>query len=250
MLDDPTLIGSCWSDVAVRLDGEGTIAAWARTEPAFAACHDAASLLDAWRDPRRTNGVLSALVRLAAVDGERDDDALLVLLHLLSGVVWRLVRQLSDLGPDVTTVVLAELSCQIRVYRWREWRGSVAKNLELQTRRGVLDDLLLRDRQHVDRRGLYVWPGLARDGEPLPGADAIDSIDVVDVLVWAAGRGLPVDDLQLLVDSEAARGQYGSCADERVAALRGITRRTLLRRRARTLATLRAMAPAYLADAA
>lgn len=50
-------------------------------------------------DPGRTAAVVHALVRPAAFDGGRDDAALLLLRHLLSGVVWKLAGQLHDLGP-------------------------------------------------------------------------------------------------------------------------------------------------------
>src|SRR5262249_43305349 len=151
--------------------------------------------------PRRTNLVLRSLVRLAAVDAARDDDALLVLLHLLSGLVWRLVRQLGDLSSDITAIVLAELTCQIRSYRWRTWLGSVVATLELQPRRAVLDDLLLRDRHHVDHRDVHPRDGMVwqRENESIC-EPADDDLDVVDLLLWAEGRGVPFEDLQLLMD--------------------------------------------------
>lgn len=250
MFDNPNPIGRSWRSLAVDLDGAGAVVRWSGLDPLLVGCTDARTLLAAWRDPQRTNEVLSALVRLAAVDGGRDDDALVVLLHLLGGRVRRLVWQLGDLSPDITAIVLSELTCQIRSYRWRDWRGSVAANLELQTRRAVLDDVLLRDRHHIDRREVHPRNGLVWEGESKAPAHVENDIDVVDLLRWAARRGVPVEDLQLLVDSESARGRFGARADERVAAARGIARRTLLRRRARTLEALRALAPAYLAESA
>jgi hypothetical protein len=259
MFDDPTLIGWSWTTLAGRLDAAGTVPRWASVEPDLSDLANIDDLITAWRDAVRCNHVLLALIRLAAADSARDDDALLVLLHLLSGVAWRLVGQLGDLSADITVVVLAELTCQIRTYRWRCWRGSVIATLERQTRRAVLDDLLLRDRHHVEHRDLrfhYLDPAGRRRRSPyrvertVPAVDAQEDLDLVDMVLWAAGRGVPVEDLELLLASERRRGTFGSRADERFATERGMTRRTLLRRRARALEALRGLAPSYLADVA
>ena len=259
MFDDPTLIGCSWTTLASRLDAARTVPRWASIEPDLNDLANVDDLIAAWRDADRSNQVLLALIRLAAADLKRDDDALLVLLHLLSGVAWRLVGQLGDLNADITAVVLAELTCQIRSYRWRCWRGSVTATLERQTRRAVLDDLLLRDRHHVEYREVrlhYLDPAGRRRRSPyradrtVPAGDAQEDIDLVDMLLWAAGRGVPVEDLELLLASERTRGTFGSRADERFATDRGMTRRTLLRRRVRALEALRELAPTYLADVA
>jgi hypothetical protein len=259
MFDDPTLIGCSWTTLAGRLDAAGTVRRWASVEPDLSDLANIDDLITAWRDAVRCNHVLLALIRLAAADLRRNDDALLVLLHLLSGVAWRLVGQLGDLSADIAAVVLAELTCQIRTYRWRCWRGSVTATLERQTRRAVLDDLLLRDRHHVEHRDLrlhYLDPAGRPRRSPyrvertVPAEDAQGDLDLVDMLLWAVGRGVPVEDLELLLASERRRGTFGSRADERFATERGMTRRTLLRRRARALEALRELAPTYLADVA
>lgn len=251
MFNDPKLVGCTWTNLADRLDADATVARWARRLDELADLAASKDLVDAWRNPSRTNSILFALGQLAAVDNDHDDDALLVLLHLLSGIVWRLVDQLGDLGRDVPDIVLAELTCQIRTFRWRTWSGSVAATLELQTRRAVLDDLLLRDRLHVDRRELQPYDGTVWGGEGEVSAETEDDdLDLVDMLLWAASQGVCVEDLELLLASERARGTYGHKADDRIAEQRGITRRTLLRRRGRALDALRQLAPAYLADVA
>jgi hypothetical protein len=260
MFDDPTLIGCSWTTLAGRLDAARTVRRWASIEPDLSDFTNIDDLITAWRDAGRCNQLLLALIRLAAADStRRDDDALLVLLHLLSGVAWRLVGQLGDLSADITAVVLAELTCQIRTYRLRCWRGSVTATLERQTRRAVLDDLLLRDRHHVEHREvrLHDVDGAGRHRRPIfraertvPADDAQEDLDLVDMLLWAVGRGVPVEDLELLLASERRRGTFGSHADERFATERGMTRRTLLRRRARALEALRELAPTYLADVA
>jgi hypothetical protein len=100
-----------------------------------------AELLAVWSEDGgsdRTDAILAALVRLAAVDGGRDDDALLLTLHLLSGMVWATVAELRDLSPDIVAVVVGELACQIRRYPWRRRPRAVAANLRAETRRAVL----------------------------------------------------------------------------------------------------------------
>jgi hypothetical protein len=255
MFNDPTVIGCTWTDLCARLDAAGTVTRWANTDVDLAGLATLDELYRASQDRRWTNDVLLALVRLAAVDGARDDDALLVLLHLLSGVVWRLVRQFRDLGDEVPAVVLAELTCQIRTYRLKTWTGSVVTTLELQTRRAVLDDLLQRDRHHAARCDLQLFDGstwlaknrAAQDGSP---QEFSEDIDVVDMLLWVARQGVPLEDLELLLASERARGTYGSRADLQTCTERGLSRSTFMRRRARALSALRELAPAYLVDVA
>lgn len=81
--------------------------------PELADVDDLDDLLDARADPNHTNRIGTGLIRQAAADGARDDEALLLLLHLLSGLVSRLTSQLADLSTDITTIVLSELT----------WRG-------------------------------------------------------------------------------------------------------------------------------
>jgi hypothetical protein len=245
MFDDPTLVGP-WATLAARLDG-GVLRRWAAADPRLADLSEVGALRNAWADPARTHDVAAGLVRLAAGDGDRDDDALLLLIHLLSGVVWRLASQLADLSPDITTIVISELTCQIRTYRWRVRTGGLVTNLEKDTRRAVLAELRPSDRYHPDRVEQLTWDG---DLTALDTVGDDEDLDVVDLLLWAAAAGVDEDDLHLLVESERARGRRGARADERVAAARGITRRTLLRRRERALTALRGVAPSYLAAVA
>src|SRR4051794_5246506 len=121
MFYDPTIVGS-WPALAERLDDGAVLARWAEAEPDLAGLTTVAELLAVWSEDAgddRRNVVLAALVRLAAADGGRDDEALLLTLHLLSGLVWTTVAQLRDLSPDIVAVVVGELVCQIRRYPWR-----------------------------------------------------------------------------------------------------------------------------------
>jgi hypothetical protein len=243
MFRDPSLVG-CWAQLACHLDDDDVVRAWAGTEPELAGLTDLPRLLDAWNDPARMHRVSTALVRLAAADGGRDDDALMLLLHLLSGLAWRLAAQLGDLSPNIVAIVVGELTCQIRSYRWRSRNGWIIPSLERDTRRAILADLHPSDRYHPDR-----VERLTRDGELVVAEVGVedDDVDLGGVLVFAVAKGVDESDLRLLVDSECARGRRGARADATVAASYGISRRTLLRRRERALTALRRVAPAYLA---
>ncbi len=253
MFDDPSLVG-CWPTLRSRLDTHAIIGRWSATEPDLAGLDDVAGLLDAWADPARTHPVAQALVRLAAADGGADDDALLLLLHLLSGLVWRLVAQLGDLSVDITAIVLSELTCQIRGYRWRSRHGRLITNLDKDTRRAVLADLRPSDRYHPERVERLTCTGdltAVTAADPAAADTCAEDIDVVDLLRWAtAARGVDAADIALLVESERGRGRRGTGSDAKVAGRYGITRRTLLRRRQRTLTALRDLAGDYLAATA
>ena len=249
MFHDPNVVGS-WSDLAEHLDADGVVRRWELAEPELADVNNVDALLRAWGDPRRTNAALLSLVRLAATDGPGDDDALLLLLQLLSGVVWRLVGQLGDLSPDVTAVVLSELTCHIRCYRWRTRSGSVAANLEKDTRRAVLADLRPSVRRHPERGERLTWDGdLTAVASGIAVEDEND-LDAVDLLLWAERSGVPAGDLALLVETECARDSEIPRPDDAVAQRHGISRRHLYRRRARTLTAIRAVAVDYLAAVA
>jgi len=248
MFDDPTLIGH-WPTLAEHLDADGVLCRWSATAPELAGVATVDDLLASWADPARTHQVAAALVRLAAIDGGHDDDAPLLLLHLLSGVVWRLSSALADLSPDITAIVVDELTCQIRTYRWRIRTGGLVTNLEKDTRRAVLAELQPSDRYHPDRVEQLTWDGdLSAIRDTRCGEQ--EDLDVVDLLLWAAALGVDEGDLHLLVESERARGRRGARADATVAEAQGISRRTLLRCRERALAALRDVAPAYLAAVA
>src|SRR5688500_3421368 len=97
MFQDPTIVGS-WPALAARLDDDAIVVRWSATEPALVGLRSVDDLLAVWPDGGagdRPDAVLAALVRLAAVDGGRDDDALLLTLHLLSGLVRTMARQLA-----------------------------------------------------------------------------------------------------------------------------------------------------------
>src|SRR4051794_16111869 len=252
MFYDPTIVGS-WPALAARLDDNAVLARWAEAEPALAGFTTVAVLLAVWsEDGGRdcTDVVLAALVRLAAVDGGRDDDALLLSLHLLSGLVWTMAAQLRDLSPDIVTVVVGELACQIRRYAWRRRPRAVAANLRAETRRAVLAELRPRSRRHPDRGEFLTFDGDVTRLVQATARDEREDLDVADLLRWAVRSGVDSADVALLVATECRRDLRERGADQHVAAAHGITTRTLYRRRHRTLIALRNIAPQYLAAVA
>src|SRR3954454_6798115 len=250
MFYDPTIVGS-WPALAARLD-DAVLARWTEGVPDLAGLTTVADLLAVWSADGgdRTNAVLAALVRLAAVDGGRDDDALLLSLHLLSGLVWTMAAQLRDLSPDIVAVVVGELACQIRRYPWRRRPRAVAANLRAETRRAVLAELCPRSRRHPDRGEFLTLDGDVTRLVQATACDQREDLDVADLLRWAVRSGVDVADVALLVATECRRDLPERGTDRRVAAAHGITTRTLYRRRHRTLTALRDMAPRYLAAVA
>jgi hypothetical protein len=248
MFHDPTIVGS-WPALAARLDDDAVLVRWAETEPDLAGLTTVAELLavcseDGGSD--RANVVLAALVRLAAADGDRDDDALLLTLHLLSGLVWTMAAQFKDLSADIVAVVVGELACQIRLYPWRRRPHAVAANLRAETRRAVLSELRPRCRRHPDRGEFLTLDGDVTQLASATAGDQEEDVDVVDLLQWAVRSGVDAADVALLIATECGRDLRKRSADQRVAAAHGITTRTLYRRRHRTLTALRNVAPRYL----
>jgi hypothetical protein len=118
MFQDANIVGS-WPALAARLDGDAVLSRWAESEPELAGLNTVAELLAVWSQhgaDDRINTVLAALTRVAGVEGGRDDDALLLTLHLLSGLVWTMAAEFRDLSPDIVAVVVGELACQVRLY--------------------------------------------------------------------------------------------------------------------------------------
>nr|WP_243851383.1 hypothetical protein [Modestobacter marinus] len=251
MFHDPTIVGS-WPALAARLDANAALPRWAEFEPALvglAAVADLVEVCSKSSEHKRSNAVLAALVRLAAVDGGRDDDALALLLHLLSGLVWTMVRQLRDLSPDIVAVVVGELTCQIRRYPWHRRPRAVAANLRADTRRAVLAEFRPRDRRHPERGEFLTVDGDVTRLIPADPWDGAEDLDIADLLQWAVRSGVDAADLELLVATECGRDlQQGG--DSKVAAEYGISTRTLYRRRNRTIAALRTVARDYLAAVA
>jgi hypothetical protein len=259
MFRNATFAGD-WTALVDRLDRDATLTRWGTSEPALAGLHDVENLgavLRRGADRARADAVLGALVRLAADTGARDDDALLLLLHLLSSGVLSVSRQLGDLTPNIIATVTNELACQIRAYpvgrRSRAW----AANLLAETRRAVLAEFRPGSRPHRApiKEVLLAPRSPAWEDTPLgrgaPGPGEGEDLDVVDLLRCAVRAGVDIDGVALLIATERCRARHpwGS-VDARVAAQHGVALRTLYRSRERTLTAIREVARDYLAAVA
>lgn len=262
MFRDDTVVGS-WFALVDRLDQSQTMARWAGREPVLAAAGGVAGLRELTApggDPGRADALLGGLVRLAAVDGGDDPDAVLVLLHLLAPGVRALAGRLADLDPagDMVAVVVGQLAVEVRAFPWRRRHRAYAANLLLDTRRAVLRDYGIRRgvaAREVPVGGDQLWweaalsAGTATcDAAALAdGAGEGPRAELADLLRWATRRNVaPAEDLWLVWQLEQLAG-YGAAAGPRLAAELGVHERTIRRRQQRTLAALRAAAPAYVA---
>ena len=254
MFYDDTIAGS-WTALAARLDACSTATRWAAIEPTLVGLGDLDKIAAAagqGANPTHSDAVLGALVRLAATD----DDALLVALHCLSGVVNTLARDLEDLHHDIVAMVVGELTCQIRTYLRHGRTRAFAENLRKETRRALLAELRPGVRHHPEwGERLTDHDHLARLTDAHPGARDED-LDLVDLLLWSVRAGVDADGIRLLWATEQARSEAGvwqraaQSVDRRVASEHGLCERTLYRRRERTLTALRSVAGDYLAAVA
>jgi hypothetical protein len=258
MFHDDGIAGS-WQALVERIEAADALGRWAMDDDRLADLHgvhrDLLPLLAVGADPARADGVLGALLRRAAFDGGADDDALLLMLHLLSDWVCPTAARLRDLAPGMVGVIVSELTCQIRSYRWRQRSRAVAAGLRWDTRRAVLGQFRPSAPRHryraervLDPQGPE-WEATLR-GSAVTAADDGD-VDLVDLLSWAVRLGVDERDIALLVRTEQARADATLRApDDVVAAEFGLPRRTFFRHRARALAAVRAASRDYLAAVA
>lgn len=246
-------IGGGWLPLCARLDAAGVLARWAAEEPALAGIGSTAELaavVHAGGDRVRTDEVVGALLRLGAADGGDEQDAVLLLLHLLGNGARALAMGLRDLSADIDALVAGELTVQIRGFPWRRRRRGYAAGLLLDARRALLREL----RPYGTRMGvLLVDPvsaaevagGGLLDAAPAAGDD--EDLDVADVLVWAERTGVvDADEVALLVEMAT----IGRGAPREIAARRGLHERTVRKRRTRALEALRAASGRYFASLA
>ena len=255
MYPDATTAGS-WTELTDRLDRQDVLKRWSQLEPALAAvegCEQLRELLRPGVTPARADELLGALVRLGAAAGGDDQDAVLLLLHLLAEGATALARRLSDLSGGVLALVVGELTVQIRAFPFERRTRAYAANLLCDTRLAVLRELLphrtrstpnavevLFDPTDPERTGrLFEQP-----------ANNDDDLDLLDLLVWAERTGV-VDarGVAALLATEAARQEHRGYAPIAAAAC-GISSRTSRRHRRQALTALRGARDNYLAACA
>lgn len=252
MYDDDTVAGS-WASLADRLNGE-VLGGWFAIDAQLAELRSCEQLADVVEGPDSalSDRLLRTLTQVAAAESPHAGDALLLTLHILSAPAKALASSLWDLSHQALGLVVGEMACQIRVDHHRGWGGHCAANLVLQTRREVLAELRPWVRNHRE-----LGESVTTDGatglfdRPVPGPLDEPGLDVIDLLAWAIRSGIDAADVRLLIATEHARDRLPSTqADGLVASRYGLSTRTLYRRRTRTLAQVRAIAPAYLAAVA
>lgn len=255
-------LGEPWGDLCARLTGERRLGQWAQREPALLGLADLDALAQAVHsrcDLDYTDEVFAALLRLAAADNGDDQDAGLVVAHLMHNAARAIAVSLRDLSKDIDAVVAAELWMQIRSYRWQHRRRGHALGLKQDTRAAVVRELCPPRTEDGSRRIVPRDPEVLSwvsdlhttaelDGDPAGSASGTDVEDeLLDVLSWAQGSGvLTGEDVQLLLEFELA------ALPERhaLAHARGVGEQTLRRRCRKAKARLHDARLVYLGQAA
>ncbi len=245
-------VAGSWPELVGRLERCGTWARWVQVEPALAMVGRPGGLPAALArgvDRQTADALLGALIRLAAADGGDEQDAVLVVLHALAEGAAALAGQVSHRSADSLSVVVGELTCQIRAFPWRRRTRAYAANLLADTKHQLwVGELRPLGTGHHPAEARPVdpltWPDLRLDQAAPVDAAGQSEAELLDLLVWAAGAGVaPVGDLELLWDRIAGAGTSGQAE---LAADLGVDERTLRRRRRRTVQSLRDSSSAYL----
>jgi hypothetical protein len=269
-------LGVSWPALSDRVEPTNTLARWAATEPALAGIgtlDELAEIVHRGGNAARADELLGSLVRLAARDRGDDEEAALLVAHLLANGTRKLALQLRDLSSDIDDLVAGELWLRIRTFPWQRRTRAYAKSLLLDTRMAVLAEL----RPYRTRAGH--GPVVLVDPIRTAAADGpaevdlldrhflhehdLDESGLVDVLRWAQRCGV-VDsaDVALLIDllgtaerlaragGESHRGVNVAAEIADVADRRGVHAKTIWRRRARVLTALRQASDDYLAAVA
>ena len=251
----PSTLGA-WSELADRLDAAGRPAVWSQV-PALASLATIHQLRDwtARGHPERADGVLGALVGLAAAHGGNDDDAALVVLHLLEPGATQVARRFRHLLADPESFVLGELAIQIRTFPFERRTRAHAANLLMDTQKAIWTELRPYRTDLPNRPAEKLVDPLATSREVLwantyTDRSSSDDVDLVDMLLWAQRTGaVDAVDVAVLVELEYARELSETSPQKHVAQSRGWTVRTVQRRRDRALEALRSCAGAYIAAA-
>lgn len=255
MLVTEQVIGD-WDALCARVDNGDRLTAWSAREPALrqAACAGQLRTMIAAADPVRADAVLGALLRLASVRCGGDDEALLVLLHMLRPGIERAALRLRPLTGQPVPLLVGELTMGIRQYGVPGPRGGGQRERAFAAN-------LLRDAEHAVRRELRTNGTGAREvlvdptnpagayllNRPAPEPERRSEEELAEFLIWAEQtKAAARRDLSALVDGEASRERGAASARQpQIAAGLYIAPATLRRRRDRALSALKSAAPAY-----
>ncbi len=251
--------------LAHRLDDEQRLGVWAQRHPHLEQIGSIQQLLS-WRDqqdPATCNAALAALVWWASTEGGNDEQAVLVVLHLLAPGVSKLTHLLRSLcGPDTEALVIGELTAQILAFPWQRRTHAVAANLLLDTRAGLLREWLPSRRAGQPRlREVPCDPNGRLLAQARQQECGKEEPTLTQMIHWARRCGLiDGEEAKVLValadqprstSPVLSRAQRAEQRPElRVAAVNGVSVRTIERRKARALSALRNSRSHFLAQAA
>jgi hypothetical protein len=195
----PARLDAEWCHLAASRAAAAALRRWGMVEPRLAGWSDLHQLRAAVHDrsdPERSDQILAALVRLAAVTGHDDRLAARTVLQLLAPGAIRLANAVAAGDRrGAEAAVFAELAIGIRTYPWQRRPRRVAANLLLDCRQR-----LTRQRRRtgaevpvgLNREDPGARPGSAGPGCPAagpPGSDG-DLVEVSDLLRWARRQGV------------------------------------------------------------
>lgn len=254
MYPNATIAGS-WHQLADRLDRQGALERWSQREPALAnagTCEQLREQLRPGADQAQADALLGALVRLGAAAGGDEQDAVLLLLHLLSEGATTLARRLADLTDNMLDLVVGELTAQIRAFPFERRNRAYAASLLRDTRRGVLNELLPQHRRSPGAREVPVTDSnLTYLVDAQDAHDEENDLDLLDLLMWAQQTGVvDAGGVAALLATETARSERQRGYAHAAATACGISSRTSQRRRQQTLTALQAARGSYLAQCA
>jgi hypothetical protein len=233
-------LGVSWPALTDRVEPANTLARWAATEHALAGVgtlDELAAIVHRGGNAARADELLGALIRLAALDGGDDEDAALLVAHLLANGTRKLALQVRDLSADIDDLLAGQLWLQIRTFPWQRRTRAYAKSLLLDTRLGVLAEL----RPYRTRAGHD--PVLLVDPISTPAVDGPSDAELLD------RPFLHEHDLDEAGDG-THRGVNIAAEIADVAERHGVHAKTIWRRRARALTALQQASSDYLAAVA
>ena len=248
-------------DLCDQIQRSDAWAGWLAAEPDLRrvdSAHDLVALTAKGGDPLAADQMVGALVRLAAADGGDQQQAVVLLLHLLEPGICTLTHRLRDLDADAAALVVGELTVQIRAFPWRSRTRAFAANLLLDVKAVLLRELAVTGpwtQAGVPYGVVLVDPLCSEQVDQLldrvePGVGESDGLDLVDLVLWASRAGVAdPGDLAMVLEIAGSHNREPRRLPA-VAAAHGIPPRTLRRRHGATVARLRSAADRYLAAAA
>ena len=244
---------------------EGAWERWTAAEPVLGTI----TSFDELRDMRgaEADSLLGALVRLAAANAGNDELAAYAVAHQLGAEARRIAFSLRDLSPDIDALVMSALWVEIRTFPEQRDRAYATSVLRA-TRQAVLNQLL-PERGESRRMVLLPPSDLASESfAPVTTTPAVETEDarmeLLEYLTWCVATDRISDEsrellLDLVVAARKTAGmgllnlKRGVCSLHAVRVVaddRGVSIKTILRKRDTVLSQLRAARSDYLRSVA